>query len=258
MTADSRDSVGPAAFPVQRQGGVTAWRQIADTLRGEIRDRRYAPTGSLPSEHTLAARFKVNRHTLRQALAALRDEGLIRIEQGRGAFIQRDWVDYTVGRRTRFSANILSNRLAPAYRVLGGREERAPAAVAKALGLPRQARVLVAEMLNEASDQPIGLATSYFPAARFPGLLELLPGTGSVTALLGHFGITDYFRAHNRITAQMPDEQAAALLQVPRTRPVLCVESVDVDAQGIPIKYGLTVFSGDRVQVVFDPQARHD
>jgi len=258
MTIDTTGGSGAPAFTVQRQGGVTVWRQIADALRGEIRDRAYAGTGCLPSETALAARFKVNRHTLRQALAALRDEGLIRIEQGRGAFVQHDWVDYTVGRRTRFSANILSNRLAPACRVLGGREERAPAAVAKALALPRQAPVLVAELLNEANDRPIGLATAYFPAARFPGLLDLLNDTGSVTALLGHFGITDYFRAHNRITAQMPDEQVAGLLQVPRTRPVLCVESVDVDTQGTPIKYGLTVFSGDRVQVVFDPQDRHD
>ena len=232
MTIDTNDGPWGTTPPVQRQRGVTVWRQIAETLRAEIRDRAYAATGCLPSETVLAGRFKVNRHTLRQALAALRDEGLIRIEQGRGAFIQRDWVDYTVGRRTRFSANVLSNRLAPAYRVLGGREERAPAAVAKALRLPRLSRVLVTEMLNEAGGRPIGLATSYFPAARFPGLLDLLQETGSVTALLGHFGISDYFRAHNRITAQMPDEQAAGLLQLPRTRPVLCVESVDVDTEG--------------------------
>jgi GntR family phosphonate transport system transcriptional regulator len=82
-----------ARGPVPRQSGTPVWTQIAETLAREIRDRAFCETGCLPAEHALATRFKVKRHTLRKALAHLRQAGLIRVEQGRGSFIQSGLVD---------------------------------------------------------------------------------------------------------------------------------------------------------------------
>ena len=106
------------------------------------------------------------------------------------------------------------------------------------------------EMLDEANDAPIGLATAYYPAKRFAGLLEMLAQDTSTTDILKHFGVQDYLRERSRITTQMPSEETARLLRQATARPVLCVESLDVDPQGTPIKYGETVFCGDRVQLV--------
>jgi len=251
--ADGAD--GTRSTSVQRRSGVTAWRQIADALTREIRDRVHLSEGMLPSEQVLAARFHVNRHTVRQALASLQEAGLIRIEQGRGAFIENEWVDYTVSRRTRYSENILRNHLLPSRQMMAGREEAASAQVALQLGLRKGARVLVAELLQEANEQPIGVTTMYFPATRFAGLLERMAEGHTVTATLEAFGVRDYVRTHNRVTTSMPDDELARSLRLPRTRPVLCVESVDADAQGQPIKYGVSYFNGDRVQIVFNPES---
>ncbi|MBI5256816.1 MAG: phosphonate metabolism transcriptional regulator PhnF [Burkholderiales bacterium] len=237
---------------LQRRSGITIWKQIADTLAQEIRDRHYLASGCLPSETALATRFKVNRHTLRQALADLQAQGLLRIEQGRGAFVQSDWVDYTLARRTRYSENMLRNRLHPVRQMLAGREEAATSAVAQALGLRRGGRVLVAELLQMAGEQPLGLATMYFPAARFAGLLDRLAAGDTVTQALQALGVADYSRVRSRVTTLLPDEALARTLCQPRARPVLCVESVDADTEGRPVKYGLTQFSGDRVQLVVD------
>jgi GntR family phosphonate transport system transcriptional regulator len=242
---------------LQRRGGVTVWRQIADTLEQEIRERRHPPEACLPSETALAARFRVNRHTLRQALAALQDAGLIRIEQGRGAFVQNGWVDYTLARRTRYSENVLRNRLQPASQMLAGRDEAATPPVARALALRGGDRVLVAEMLQLAAGQPLGVATMFFPAARFPGMLDLLASGSTVTQAMGRLGVPDYSRVRNRITTQLPDDALARTLGQPRARPVLCVESVDADERGTPVKYGVTMFGGDRVQLVVDPDDLH-
>lgn len=112
--------------------------------------------------------------------------------------------------------------------------------------------MLMVEMLDEANEQPIGLATAYFPAQRFAGLLEMLDEGTRITDILKHFGVLDYVRARSRITTQMPSDETARLLKQPITRPLLCVENVDVDMEGVPIKYGETVFCGDRVQLVID------
>jgi GntR family phosphonate transport system transcriptional regulator len=108
------------------------------------------------------------------------------------------------------------------------------------------------ETLDEANEQPIGLATAYYPAQRFFGLLDMLNSGNSTTAILKHFGIEDYVRLQSRVTTQMPREETARLLKQTTARPVLCVECLDADMQGQPIKYGETIFCGDRVQLVIN------
>lgn len=233
-----------------RRSGVTVWKQIADTLGTEIRDRVFIASGRLPSENELAIRFGVNRHTLRQAVAALEVEGLVRIEPGRGMFVQHELLDYVLSRRTRFSENLQRQGLLPSKQLLTAREIAAPERAALELKLDKGAKVLMVEMLDEANEQPIGLATAYYPAVRFVGLLEMLNDGTRTTEILRHFGVEDYVRAQSRITTQMPSDETARLLKQAVNRPVLCVECVDVDMQGQPIKYGETVFCGDRVQLV--------
>ena len=233
-----------------RRSGLAVWKQIADTLSTEIRDRAFTEAGRLPSESELAARFGVNRHTLRQAVAALQVDGLVRIEPGRGTFVQHELLDYALSRRTRFTENLQRQGLLPSKQLLAAREMPAPERAAQQLKLDKGATVLRVEMLDEANDRPIALASAYYPAERFAGLLEMLGGGTGTTEILSHFGVQDYVRAESRITTQMPSAETARLLRQPVTRPVLCVECLDVDMAGRPIKYGETVFCGDSVQLV--------
>ncbi|MEO5660367.1 MAG: phosphonate metabolism transcriptional regulator PhnF [Polaromonas sp.] len=236
-----------------RRSGVAVWKQIADTLSTEIRDRAFAASGRLPSENELSQRFGVNRHTLRQAVAALQVDGLVRIEPGRGTFIQHELLDYVLSRRTRFSDNLQRQGLLPSKQLLTAREIPAPERAAHELRLDKSAKVLMVEMLDEANQQPIALATAYYPAVRFAGLLEMLGSGTCTTDILRYFGVEDYVRAESRVTTQMPSDETARLLRQPLSRPVLCVECLDVDMAGRPIKYGETVFCGDRVQLVVNP-----
>ncbi len=235
-----------------RRSGVTVWRQIADTLTSEIRDRAYVETGKLPGEIDLAARFAVNRHTLRQAVAALQTEGLVRIEAGRGTFVQHELLDYAISNRTRYSENLLRQGLLPSQQLLSAREMLAPERAARELKLAKGDSVLMVELLDEANEAPIGLATAYYPARRFAGMLEMLTQGTRSSDILKHFGVQDYLRQKSRITTQLPSEETARLLKQSSNRPVLCVECVDVDMNGVPIKYGETVFCGDRLQLVIN------
>lgn len=54
----------------------TVWSRI-EAPRARHRLGRVQPGGRLAPEHALAARFKVNRHTVRQALGSLAGKGLL-------------------------------------------------------------------------------------------------------------------------------------------------------------------------------------
>lgn len=244
------DTISMSAAKNGRPSGMVVWRQIADTLSTEIRDRAFTATGKLPSETELATRFGVNRHTLRQAVGALQTAGLVRVEPGRGMFVQHELLHYPLSRRTRFSENLRRQGLLPGKQLLTARRTPAPERVATELKLAKGDPVLMLETLHEANGQPVNLAIAYYPASRFDGLLEMLDEQLSTTEILGRLGVADYLRAESRITTQLPSEATARLLKQPVSRPLLCVESVDVDLKGVPIKYGETVFCGDRVQLV--------
>ncbi|MEJ2675982.1 MAG: GntR family transcriptional regulator, partial [Acidihalobacter sp.] len=94
------------------------WRQIYGTLAEEMQQGILRPGQRLPTEPELAERFGVNRHTLRRAMAELRDDGLVRIERGRGTFVQEEVIDYPVTRRTRFSDIMIMSDHEPGQRAL--------------------------------------------------------------------------------------------------------------------------------------------
>jgi len=64
--------------------------ELIDRLAGEITSRRIAPGARLPTEQAMMAAFGVSRTVVREAVAALRAEGLVETRQGVGAFVARD------------------------------------------------------------------------------------------------------------------------------------------------------------------------
>jgi GntR family phosphonate transport system transcriptional regulator len=235
--------------------GVTLWRQIAESLAGEVSAGGF-PGGRLPVEAELAARFGVNRHTIRRAMAALAEQGLVRIEQGRGTFVADHLLDYVLGRRTRFSANLQSQGRGPGHRLLSVAVVGADAATARDLGLRRDTKVVQIETLGDADGVVLSYGSHSFPAKRFAALPAAFAETGSITAALARCGVADYTRRVTRLLARLPSEREARHLGQPASRPVLQSEAVNVDAAGTPIQRSLTVFAGDRVQMVVADEAK--
>src|SRR5215813_12237296 len=92
-----------AAMRSAESAGVALWRRIADQLERAIADGRYPADTRLPGEIEIAKRLGVNRHTVRRALAALADRGLVRPERGSGTYVETRRLRYPIRSRTRFS-----------------------------------------------------------------------------------------------------------------------------------------------------------
>jgi DNA-binding FadR family transcriptional regulator len=60
---------------------------IVQSLSDEIGSGRLRPGDRLPTEHFLSENFGVSRNVVREAIATLRSQGLIKTRQGLGAFV---------------------------------------------------------------------------------------------------------------------------------------------------------------------------
>lgn len=257
MTGAPDDAAGPldaddgvAATAIARRAGVTLWRQIEAVLASELASGAIKPGQKLPTEQQLSARFRVNRHTVRRAMEELERRGLIRIEQGRGTFAADDVIDYALSPRTRFSEIIARQNREPSGRILRVAEVLADEAVAKALGVRRGRLLWRVDRLGSADGRPVSFTRHHFPQSRFPGLPDAVSDSGgSITRALAACGVAEYFRRSTRIGARLPMPEEAELLEHPRSRAVLVTEAVNVDAEGVPIEYGVAVYPAGRVQL---------
>jgi GntR family transcriptional regulator, phosphonate transport system regulatory protein len=74
----------------------------------------------------------------------------------------------------------------------------------------------------------------------------------SMTKLLAHYGIRDYRRASTRVTAGIVNATDAARLDLALGRPILVVDSTDVDADGKPLLTTRARFAAERVEFVVE------
>jgi GntR family transcriptional regulator len=63
--------------------------QLAALLRGRIVSGEWPPGRRVPSEKWLMQEYDLARNTVREALAALRAEGLVDVERGRGTRVRQ-------------------------------------------------------------------------------------------------------------------------------------------------------------------------
>lgn len=229
--------------------------RIAAELAEGIKRRQYPPGQRLPTESRLAEAFGVNRHTIRQALDQLRGQGLVRTTQGSGTFVEEFAIKLALARRTRMHRNLALAGLHGAFAVLASETDRANAAQARALQVPSRSPLLLLTLLGVAEDAasggaggtPLHVSQRAFPLPRFAGLNDTVRASGSISAGFAACGVDDYVRQTSSLRAEMPEAWAAAALRQRLDRPVLCVESVNVDMQGAPIEYSRAWFAGDRV-----------
>jgi len=251
VTSDLTDDLLGDAV-VDTGTGVTLWRRVADELERAIAIGSFKPGTKLPGELDLAERFDVNRHTVRRAIAALTERGLVRAERGSGTFVEAQRLAYPIRTRTRFSEIVGATGRAVGGRPIASATEEAEADIAKRLKLKAGTPVVRVELLRHADKIPICAATSWLPAQRFPDAAEVYAKTRSMTKTLAHFGVPDYARQSTRVTAGIVDQTDALRLEIAAGRPILVVDSVDADSDGRPVLTTHARFASDRIELVIE------
>jgi GntR family transcriptional regulator len=218
---------------------------IAEDLRGRVAQGEFAAGRLLPSESELSAAYDASRVTVRKALEALRDEGLVDARQGFGWFVAADPLRQTLGRLGTIEAQLAESGVTPERRVLDFGFVDAPRWVAAELGAGKVLRV---RRLNLADGEPFARVTVWCPeryasslsrddveAASFHDLLPV-PLTG----------------ARQSIGAVAAGRDDAELLGVPAGSPLLRCWRVTWTGGDEPVLLSESVFPAGRTEFVVD------
>jgi GntR family transcriptional regulator len=223
------ESASPAFSPL--------YQQIKALMTRDLQAGVWRPGEAIPSETELAARFKVSQGTVRKAIDELATENLLVRRQGKGTFVATH-AEQTI--QFRFL------RLQPDDGVAGGtqrrfidcRRQRAPADVARALGLRSGDAAIQVKRVLSLRGAPVVFDEIWLPAALFKGLTaERLSGyRGPMYGLFeSEFGVR-MIRAEEKIRAVAADAQAAELLGVAVGAPLLSVERLSLTYGDKPVE----------------------
>jgi GntR family phosphonate transport system transcriptional regulator len=235
---------------VERQTGVAIWRQIADRIRSSISNGDYDQTGMVPPEIVLAGQFGVNRHTVRSALAALADEGLVQAIQGRGTMVQRkERLSFPISRRTRFSQGLGGQARETVAKLLSQAVLPVAGDVAAGLRIAPGTDCIQLSLVSSADGRPVSCSTNFFPIGRFPHMAAHVEKLGSITKAFAAEGLPDYVRISTELVARHADAEELALLRLSPGAIVIEATAVNGDPDGVPVQFARTRFAADRVKL---------
>jgi GntR family transcriptional regulator len=225
-------------------GGTPAfsplYQQIKVLILQSLQDGEWKPGDVIPSEMELAARFRVSQGTVRKAIDELAAENLVVRRQGKGTFVAthaEQQVQYRFLRLLPDSGD--SSKEGPAQRrIIECKRLRAPADIARALGLRSGDAVLHVRRVLSFQQVPTILEDLWLPAAPFKGLTaeRLDSYRGPMYALFEtEFGVR-MVRAEERIRALAASEPACELLKVKAGEPLLSVERTAFTYNDLPME----------------------
>ena len=222
------------------------WVQVSADLRRRCASGAFAD--GVPGELALCTEYDVSRHTVREALRALRSEGVILSQRGRGSVV-RSGFSQNVGAVYSLFRSVEDQGAVQTSEVLR-LETTHFAPAARELGLPEDAPLIVLERLRRADGDPLAHDVSWLPVALALPLLDADFGRTALYDELGRLGV-HVDAGSERMTAMTPDDRIATLLDLDACAPTLFIER-RATAAGQAVEWRQTHVRGDRFTVETD------
>ena len=216
-------------------------RQVADLLR-----RQVLAEETLPCEEDLTVEFSATRNTVREALALLRDDGLIARQPGVGTVVVGHKYPHGLNRLAGL-AEVLREHGEVTNDVRTADLVPAPAVVAQRLGVPERSEVVYLERLRRLDGVPLSLDLTYLLPEIGKPLLEHDLAGRDVFALIEETSGQRLGYADIDVEALNADPETAAVLEVPPGAALLRWERLTHFADGRPVDLEYIRLRGDRL-----------
>jgi GntR family transcriptional regulator len=224
-------------------------REIKRLLLDEIEQGVFPEGSRLTPEVELARRFGVSRPTVRQALSALVDAGVLSRRPGRGTMVQPKRLGYPVGRLMSFSDEF-AGASEPAHAgVIERTVVAADADLADRLEVATGARVFRLKRVRYVGQRPVAWQQSQIPFHLVPGIEALDFSTASLYSTLRERFHLVISRAEEVIRAGLAAPFDSERLGIPLGAAVFRVERRGFSDAGELVELVDSVYPSDRYEI---------
>lgn len=221
------------------------YQTIAADLRDRIARGEFAAGRHLPSESELGGAYAASRMTVRKALEALREEGLVGSRQGFGWFVAAPPLRQSLARLGTIEAQLSDSGRRSERRVLDFAFVAAPPRAAAVLG---ESRVLEVRRVNVVDGVAWARVTVWCPERLAAHLSLADVERATFHELLG----VELAGATQTISADAVDAADADVLDLPVGSPALVCERVTRSVDGDAVLVAEHVFPGHLTEFVVE------
>ncbi len=219
--------------------------QAKEKLESLLQQGGYGPNDQLPPERELAELLGISRGTLREALRAAGQEGMIVQRHGSGTFVANPQVFTENGLAALESLDTLAKRRGWECDSLDVVIEERPmeAHAAEALGREPESPAIYVSRVKAINGQPVAYIVDILPQEVLAVEEIRSQFQGSVLDLLGARGQPAIDHARTYILAIGADAEVSAKLHMPVGQSVLLTEEVLYSVDQVPFEFSYNYFS---------------
>lgn len=228
---------------LDRSGPVPLYFQVSSRLEEAIRSGRIPAGSRLENEIAIGQRLGLSRPTVRRAIQELVDRGLLVRRRGIGTQVVQGQAVTRQVALTSLYDDLQSGQHAPGTRILAHGIIAADETVAQQLGVLPGSPVVHLRRQRTTDGVPVAVLDNHLPEQFADITTEQLEQRGLYQVLRAR-GVSIRI-ATQRIGARRAQHDEPALLDIPRSSPVLTVERVAFDDSGRAVEYGQHCYRPD-------------
>jgi len=229
---------------IDRSSYEPAYSQLVSILRQSMAAGILLPGDQLPSEAQLCERYGVSPMTVRRAINALVDQGVVIAEQGRGTFVKPIAMSEAIFGLEKLQ-DLLNDTERTTVKVLEVRIVRADERVARKLEIPLGQRTVYIRRILRTDNRPALYHREYLVYDPTRPIVEAELEVTALQRLFSGAGGTILKRGEINLEATLLNEEEAHLLQVELPRAAFCFEHLFYDFDDKPISWGWFIGRND-------------
>lgn len=225
--------------------------QIVTDIKDKIEKGIFLPGEKIPTENTLSKTYNVSRVTVRNALNALKDTGLVEHRVNKGFYVAQ--ITGKAGGHDDFSLydDLVAMGLTPASKIISMTTEKCGTGLSGIFGCAPEDFVIVIHRLRLANGVPFAIERNYLPFSVFEGINPWeLENESLIKVMEEQFGIRITYTTQT-LKAVAPTQEEKELLELSSNAPLLYIKSRVYDKNETVVKYAKVIYRTDVVEYSF-------
>lgn len=206
---------------ISRDEHEKLYLQLYEILKKKIENHEWKPGTQIPTEEQLCNMFKVSRATVRNAILELVRQGYLIRQQGKGTFVNKDYIQNGIILTTILKSLWVKNETSYKKSVATKTAMMPLDNLSKELKIPENKHIIYIKILWFAEKNPSVIQESFIPLNICPQLLEEDLESQSIIDILEKKSNIKITKIHNYFELNLLNKEMALSFNLPENYPVI-------------------------------------
>ena len=237
------------SMKILKDGDKPIHEQLEELILDRIQKGELKPNDQIESENSVARAYGISRSTVRSVYDRLVLKKILSRRAGKGTFVAFPVMSTDFSLLVGFSRTMKSQGINLTTKLLSRKVVEGRSDVGEKLNLEDNDRIIEIRRIRYIRQTPFVFHVAYLPLIGCQPALEADLENISLTAYIEDVLEYDIRKAKQFISSRSAGAEEAELLKVSNGTPVLIVKGISYQRNDIPIRYSVSTFRSDIVEL---------